>query len=466
MLQALDMLWHDDRDVQFLADFLNAQDNVDHPETAPCFTSAINVTIEQDGCRLRVLANGTPITDWIDVCASLPGYSTDCPVVIAGADENEEGEKEPMKVYVDYDTCELVVDYGGCNGECRFPLTCIANQTGPDSPNTPDPTGDGPFYACGKAYWAVRAVFRFAESLFTHCDDFLDFTPWGEIKNENPGIEYNLATAYLARAKALEIKSLFMGEWTDVEELEPAIRCAVLSLFTSTDDDDLATDEAWSNFKTAFAAGMDWRFWDFFVLVCHALGQEQIAQIALDHALDGTQDCDCPSAPDPELPEGYGWSYSFDFTVGLGAFTLTGDGGETQDETGVYDSTPGGPPWNYVSFLLEAISEDADTDTFLKYAKVWFNAGVHWNRDANGDFLQYDATTPATRILPMSLIAEDYEGGAASRLWTSEVGVAMDATHKLRMNIGGYDNNPITTTLKITRLVIAGDGTPPYSLVP
>lgn len=406
----------------------------------------------------------------LNACETSPGGNTTIirEIITAFEDAGEgEDNMSVQKVWIDCTTGELVVDYGGCSGECRFDLSCIAADTGPDAPISPDPSGDGPFYACGKAYFAVRTVFQFAESLFTHCDDFLDLTPWGEIKAENPGVEYNLATAYLARAKALEIKGLFAGEWTDVSDLEQSIRCAVLSLFTATDDDDLADSDNWASFKTAFASGMDWRFWDFFVLVCNALGQAQLGQIALDHALDNTQDCGCPEPPDPELPEGYNWVYSLDFTTSLHQWTLTGDGGEIQDGTGIYDSTPGGEPWNYVSFQCKRDPENADATTVLKYAKVWFTAGAHWNRDGNADFLQFTGSTPATRILPMTLIAEDYEGGAAARLWTSEVGVVLGPSNGefLKMNIGGYDNNPITTTLKITKLVIAGDGALPFPLI-
>jgi hypothetical protein len=314
------------------------------------------------------------------------------------------------------------------------------------------------------------------ESIFAHCDD-ITLTPWADIQTENPGIDIDKSpSGWAAMAYALELKVIGL-EWADQEELEQNYLCQAVNAFTDTAGDDLANDSNWDLFRSVFRGSAlgnylwgslyDYVIGGGFSGGPGVLGREQISAIARANAGDTTRDCACPDAPDPELPEGYNWVYSLDFTTGLHQWTLTGDGGEVQDATGVYDSTPGGEPWNYVAFQVKRDPENADATTVLKYAKIWFSAGTHWNRDGNADFLQYTGTTPATRILPMTLIAEDYEGGAASRLWTSEVGVVLGPSggEFLKMNIGGYDNNPITTTLKITRLVIAGDGALPFPLI-
>lgn len=480
MLSALDNYFHDDRDVTFLADFLNAQNSVDHPEQAPCFVSALNINVEQDGCRLRVLANGTAITDWIDICETIPGFTTDCPVTCgSGADSEESDDVAVQKVWIDCETGELVVDYGGCNGECRYDLSCVTGQPG-DLPDDyqPPPGGENhnEYSACGKAYHAVNAVMDVAQSIFTHCDDVYPF-PVNAVKSDNPDIEFNEVGLRLALQYAWEMRfgsevlPGYTAEWADQESQRDRYICEAASIMTDTGDDDLADDDTWQSFVSIFRGPILGNFiWGWFfdyilkeqkVLLLWTYGamkRSQIREIALDGARDTEQTCDCPETLDPEIPTGYDWVIDYDFTKIPEDWTISE--GDFIDANGIW-ATPTTPYGNY-NFQAQALPYSADETTKIKYAKIYITSGTT-EIDNNEVPLSLLFQSPIV-LIPRSAFGASMPGGDTTRLWASADGQAMTNAAALQIGQAGYTNN-VAANLYVKRLVIAGDGTSPYTIL-
>lgn len=470
MLSALDNLYHDDRDVTFLADFLNAQGNVDHPEQAPCFAGALNITTEQNGCLLRVLANGTPITDWIDICETIPGFTTDCPVTCgSGADSEESDDVAVQKVSIDCETGELVVDYGGCNGECRYDLSCISAPQAPPAGYVPPGGGENhdQYSACGKAYAAVRTIMQMGESFFTHCDD-ITFFPFADIQTENEGVEIRKnPDGLILLAYALGLK-LINFEWTDQADLEQQYLCSVLPAFTNTDDNDLAIDANWETFRSVFrGSGIGNYLWgSFFDYLLGGgatgtkgvIGRDQLGAISQANAGDVTRDCGCPETIDPEIPLGYDWVVDFDFAQTPAAWTISE--GDHIDALGIW-SDPAAP-WGNYNFAAQALPSTADETTLIKYAKLYIESGTT-EIDNNEVPLSILFAIPIV-LIPRSAFGASMPGGAVTRLWASAEGQALTNAAALQINQAGFTNN-VAANLYVKRLVIAGDGTAPYGVI-
>lgn len=409
----------------------------------------------------------------LNSCA-VPGQDTTITIqniINAFDDAGEDSEDMAVqKVYVDCETGELVVDYGGCNGECRFDLSCITTKT-PPPPDEYTPPGGGEggdtYYACAKAYAAVRTVMQMAESIFVHCDD-ITLTPWKDIQAENEGIEIHKSpSGWLALTYALGLKTLNF-EWADQADLEQQYLCQAVNLFTSTKDDDLANDETWDKFTAIFRGAYVGNFaWgSLFDYVIGAgvsggpgvIGREQLEELTVANAGDDTRNCDCPEIPDAELPDGYDWVYSWEFDAGhtdwvLGENTL-------QTSEGIHRDTVSGQ-YNLFNFSAVADAISADSTTKLKYAKLWVDGGAV-ELDNNSDALTIDST-PEVVLVPISALKTgvNYWGGAKTYQWASANGESLEG-FGLRFAYTGYEWPEGTAKFRVMRVVVAGDGTPPY----
>ena len=397
-------------------------------------------------------------------CPDDPTPPTHCGVTCAtGTPSTDESEDDMGQVVTDVtvnDDGQIVVWFGPC---CSKVLDVASTtEPTPEDNTSPDPTGDGPFYACAKAYWAVRVCMQFAESIFSHCDDLLDITPWGEIKAENPGIEYSLSWAYVARAEALKISKQLGADWVDQADLEDTYRCSVLPLFSNTDENDLADDNVWASFKIIFFGGIDNFVWGaFWVNILNALGKNQIGSIALNHATEDDKDCNCPEVPSGDLPTGYDWAYEFNFKTDDQGWSLEDD--TVSNSTYGLIDTPEGQ-YNLIHPKASRLAGDADATTYLKYAKIFYNVGVGYERTQYGELLYLDFS-PAVSIVSQSQAlngAQYATGNETNKLWSSVDGVQI--TNGLKFGIGydGYLQEVPVQPLAITKIVLAGDGTPPF----
>jgi len=335
--------------------------------------------------------------------------------IIASLCDDSEGEMAVQKVWVDCETAELVVDYGGCDGECRYDLSCIVT----DKPGVPDgyePPGGGndqdEYSACGKAYAVTEAIFDLAKSFWDHCDDVTIF-PFKAIQNENPDIKLSGAWKWVVKTEAFVLQKALgaLGyDWEDLEEYKPKYLCLTEQLFTDTAANDLADGDIWDSFKGIYwGPGFFGRITDpaigpfFNDLVTGVIGREQLGEILVSNAGDLTQDCECPDDILPDIPPefGFGWSHVWDFKNGTGydgiTFTFE-NGGEIVAGKGFGDSIPAEN--GLINPILKA--PVAPPGGKQQYVKIWIRAtapedgGIQmrqcdWYQPTVGIFIELDA---------------------------------------------------------------------------
>lgn len=472
MLSALDRVAQDERDTDFLADYLNAQQYVADPTKSPCVAGLFNVTWEQSGCNIKFFVNGVEVAT-VDVCEISPPCNNTS--MSAGADGEEDEEMPVQKVFIDCNTRELVVDYGGCNGECRFDLSCI-NGEGNTMPDDYTPPGET-FFACGKAWGAVHGLWSLMLSMWDHCDEITPY-PWAAIQAENPNWSINkFPTGFQALANLRDLKTLDyqIAEYTGNEQ---QVLCRVLPLFTATETDDLADDSKWEKFKGAFNSldtdpvmDIQWQaFWRLMlsgnsiaVMGGPVIKREEVQAAAQSNAGDDTGDCSCPEAPDIKEPGGYGWMLHYKFKAALSADWVLTDLVRTLN--GVFDDTPTGQ-YNAVNGNGQLDPVEADGTTMLKYAAIYWDAPAGWGRGVNPAPL-YIASSPPVTLVPGTVWAENMAPvTGANAVWGDPVGINLAPGSEISFGIDGYNwyNDAPGGPLYITDIVIAGDGTPPVDI--
>ena len=387
---------------------------------------------------------------------------------------SEDTDMGVSKVYIDTETCELVVEYGGgCENECRFPLNC-STAPASDRPDDYTPPGGGTggdeFSACGKAYAAVHAVMQLASSFWTHSNDITLF-PFKAITEENPGIELDSYWKWIAKSLGLiGAVEPFSLEWTDQDDKEQTYLCYALPLFSDTPNNDLETDEAFSNFENVFmgqtAVDRLLNPWwgTFFRAIIWTIGKEQLGDIIVSNAGDTAENCDCPEQSPSEYPNGYGWVIDWNFKENGGAGWEL-DANVTQNANGFFVNDPGGQ-YNYVNGGAQFDPVDATSETRLKFAAFYFNAPQGWGGGTNPRPLKI-ASTPEQQLIPSTVWGENVSPGAQKKIWASVEGIELTPGIEMQVGIDGYNwyQGQAGGPMYIERIIIAGDGPIPLDLL-
>lgn len=394
---------------------------------------------------------------------------------IIGDTGEDDNDMAVQKVYIDTETCELVVEYGGCSDACRFPLNCSTAPTS-DMPDDFTPPGGGEggdeYSACGKAYAAVHAVMQLAASVWTHSND-ITLYPFKAISEENPGVEFDSYWKWIAKGLgAVGQVEPFFFEWTDQADKEQMYLCYALPLFTDTPENDFLTEGMFDKFENVFMGqtAIDrllnpW--WGTYLrAIIWMIGKDQLGEISTNNAGDTSQDCACPEVADPEVPVGvYSWVVDFNFTEG-DCPPWQYDENVTRDTNGFWVNDPGGQ-YYAVNGGAQLDPTLADGTTKLKYAAFYYDAPLGWGGGVNPKPLRI-ASTPEVQLIPGSAWPENVAPGATKKVWASVEGEGLASGIELQVGIDGYDwyNNAHSGPMYIKRIILAGDGTQPFDITP
>jgi hypothetical protein len=254
-----------------------------------------------------------------------------------------QGENMITKVWIDYETQELVVESGQCC-EQRFALL-VSN---PMSYILPDPGDDGGVdfpegteepTACTKADAIMSVVFDLVDRVFDALPDSQRPDQFiRAVHSAYPNIKFGDISLLSLYAGAMSVSAAGLESETEDPDIQQEMLCQVAGLFDDGPDgitadqeesvDNVITSVAYKHFNIA-SYPLTWQAMaECYYHAYRAIGPSDARNLT-KYLLPGDEDCSCPSQ---EVV--YDWTQTFDFTVsqynyhddGVGSTWVSGTG--------------------------------------------------------------------------------------------------------------------------------------------
>lgn len=459
MLSALDAAYREDNDVRVLADFLNAQNGIEDPSLVTCGAipfPALSLQWDCFGERVRITADGTPVSDWFAIPCVSPN-SPDCTDTFGGG-------------CGDCDDCEDCEDCEDDMSKCclRFyqgklqQLVCgqwedVPGQ-GEGTPVTLDdgvkeaPEGQEEDWACSKATVIADTIWQIATYAVQHFNDpkFI----W-DVQDE---VGLDLSNAQLLGMQEF----LFACNLLELEEFESVLSgenktlltCMLSRVLDGSNNDigENQTRQIEDAVRSLTSMWTDPLNWTFLSQVVGSVGRENW-RIKTRNAVYTPGNC-CPEEG-PEYPPGTTWAKIIDLRESLYSGAIRGNKSSWVEGQGVVADISA----NFEGIAGYEISRPSPASTCqLLYVELHYSS---W------------PTAPGKSVSAWTYHHPNVLNSLASFWGRSviafEVNETVNQGEKLEFgnaNVGSSDPLPSGTSV-LTHIIIAGSGpADPYPELP
>jgi len=385
---------------------------------------------------------------------------------VAGSGGSKERLRMVTKVWIDYQTNELVVQDGQCC-ENRYPLPDSAGNTSYPQPGGTDWTDLPDTYpeasGCAKASVFVDTIAGIVDAMTDA--GFAELSPFSVMaaaRSYAPQIDFGDNALFQAATAAINVALAGVIEEVEDADFVQTLKCRLAPMFDAGQPG--ITNQQYSDAKTVInAEAQSWFPYGTYGLVAapmqvlwgqtaNAIGKGDAEALTTAINSDGTEDCSCPNLTGL-VPEGMEWMYEIDFTSSNGGWAI---------HEGIY--TPGvgwqgTTSWFSGSRLNQLRSQlvASNAQGVLRYVKLTWDAGVDLSNTTN--------------ITGSGLIVENTAGNTVAlsltdmRLWGSGVIEAVVntpyAAGDTRIMIDYNQGNLTVPRITVSALTLYGTGSPP-----